>query len=172
MVFVSIFEMLLIYYYDYLEGKGKKYYEEKKCYWLEHTNVSDMFSYKMYMDLYADYSLADKRYCENIAVNEGNRFVLLGEIIHGFFCIIMTSIILYYFIHFNELYIYIYAILFSGIQFAMIIWYLATVFFEMKYIKNEGFWSLPLLWNVPWIIVPLYIIYYSIPKIVNKIEKI
>jgi hypothetical protein len=167
MVFVSIFEMLLFYYYNYLEKKGKKYYEEKKCYWLENNEFSDMFSYKMYMDLYADYSLADRRYCENINNNEGNRFVLLGEIIHGFFCIIMTSVILYYFFNFDELYIYIYAIIFSAIQFAMIIWYLATVFFEMKYIKNEGFWSLPLLWNVPWIIVPLYIMYYSIPKIVN-----
>ena len=66
MVFVGIFELLLLFYYEYLENKGKGYYKNNNCYWLEDNNVSDMFSYKMYMDLYADYSLSDKRYCRKI----------------------------------------------------------------------------------------------------------
>ena len=125
----------------------------------------DILTYKLYMNLYADYSLCDKRYCQHIS-NEGNRFVLLGEITHGAFCLIMTTIILYfYFINYNELYIYLSALVFSAIQFALIIWYLASVFVEMKFVKNEQFWSPPLLWNVPWIIIPLYIIYYGTMEI-------
>jgi len=169
MVFVYIFEILLLFHYSYLEKKGKYYYEESKCYWLEDNKINDIFSYKMYMDLYADYSLSDKRYCENFVLDEGNRFVLLGEVIHGFFCVIMTSIILYlFFFNYNEIYIYISSIIFSSIQFAIIIWYLASVFLEMKYKKNEQFWPYPLLWNVPWIILPLYIIYHGIIEIYNK----
>jgi hypothetical protein len=171
MVFIYIFEMMLLFYNEYLEIKGKQYYKDNNCYWLENNSIFDVFSYKMYMDLYADYSLSDKRYCENIYTNEGNRFVLLGEIIHGLFCIIMTTIILYfYFFKFNELYIYLSAIIFSAVQFALIIWYLASVFMEMKYIKNDQFWPYPLLWNVPWVIVPLYIIYYSIIEICKKVK--
>jgi len=169
--FVAIFEMLLWMHYDYVEKRGKEYYKNKTCYWSENINISDMFSHKMYMDLYADYSLSDKRYCENIDKNEGNRFVLTGEILHGFFCLIMVPIVLYYFINFNELYIYIYAIIFSVIQFTMIAWYLTTVYMEMKYVTNDGFWWFPLLWNVPWVIFPPYMIYYSIQKIVNMCKK-
>jgi hypothetical protein len=57
--------------------------------------------------------------------------------------------------------------MFSGIQFAMIIWYLATIFMEMAFVKNEQFWWFPLLWNVPWIIVPLYVTYYGVKEIIN-----
>lgn len=168
MGFVAIFEMLLIYYYEYLETRGKKYYAENKCYWSEDNNLLDIFSYKLYMDLYADYSLCDKRYCENMRTSEGNRFVFLGEVIHGIFCIIMTTIILYfYFIDFNEVYIYLSSIIFSAIQFALIVWYLASIFYEMKFVKNELVWYPPLLWNVPWVIIPLYIIYYGTLKIVT-----
>jgi len=166
MVFVYIIELMLLFKYEYLENKGKHYYANKNCYWSEHNSVYDMFSYKMYMDLYADYSLCDKRYCENISNNEGNRFVLLGEIIHSLFCIVMTTIILYfYFFNFNELYIYLSAIIFSAIQFALIVWYLASVFLEMKFVNNEQFWFPPLLWNLPWVIIPLYIIYYGLFEI-------
>jgi hypothetical protein len=83
----------------------------------------------------------------------------------------MTTIILYfYFFKFDEVYIYLSAIVFSAVQFALIIWYLASVFMEMKYIKNDQFWPYPLLWNVPWVIVPLYIIYYSIIEICKKVK--
>ena len=170
MVFIYIFEFLLLFYYEYLEKKGKQFYNDNTCFWHEDTNPMDILTYKLYMNLYADYSLCDKRYCEHIS-NEGNRFVLLGEITHGAFCLIMTTIILYfYFINYNELYIYLSAIVFSAIQFALIIWYLASVFVEMKFVKNEQFWSPPLLWNVPWIIIPLYIIYYGTMEIKKMVK--
>ena len=172
MIFVSIFEMMLLFYYEYLENKGKQYYKDKLCYWLENNSIWDMFSYKMYMDLYADYSLSDKRYCENLNTDQGSRFVLTGEVIHGIFCIIMAPIILYNFFNFNELYIYLSAIIFVSIQFALIVWYLTSVFLEMNFVKNADFWAPPLLWNVPWVIVPLYVIYYGIKEIVGKNERI
>ena len=172
MVFVGIFELLLLFYYEYLENKGKGYYKNNNCYWLEDNNVSDMFSYKMYMDLYADYSLSDKRYCRKIK-NQGNRFVLLGEITHGFFCFLFAPIIFYYFINFDELYIYLYSIIFVAIQFALIIWYLGSVCVEMCFVQNKQFWYPPLLWNVPWVVVPLYVIYYGIKEIVKmRSEKV
>ena len=167
MVFVAIFEMLLLFYYEYLENKGKHYYKHNTCYWLEDNSIFDMFSYKMYMDLYADYSLSDKRYCEKIT-NEGNRFVLQGELVHGAFCILLTPFIFYHFINFNELYIYLYAIIFVSIQFALIVWYLSSVFVEMRFVENKQFWAPPLLWNVPWIIIPLYVIYYGIAEIIKN----
>ncbi len=169
MVFVAIFEAMLLVYYKYLENKGAYYYDENKCYWDEDNSISDMFSYKMYMDLYADYSLSDKRYCDNLIQKEGCRFVLQGELIHGLFCFIISAIIMYfYFFDFNKLYIYLSSIVFSSIQFAMITWYLSTVFVEMYFVKNDQFWWYPLLWNVPWIIVPPYIIYTAIKAIVKK----
>jgi hypothetical protein len=119
------------------------------------------------MDLYADYSLSDKRYCES-TTNEGFRFVATGEVIHGLFCFLMSSIVLYfYFFNFNELYIYLSAIIYSAIQFALITWYLSSTFLEMKFCENDKFWFPPLLWNVPWVIIPLYIIYESIKKIIQ-----
>jgi len=167
MIFIAIFEMMLLFYYDYLEKKGKYYYDKDMCYWTEDASPKDAFSYKMYMDLYADYSLSDKRYCGNFKENEGARFVLTGEVIHGLFCIVMSAIILYLYFVNNKTAIYIAAILFSGIQFALIIWYLSSVFLEHIYNKNEKFWWYPLLWNVPWIIVPLYIIYYAFIEIMK-----
>ncbi len=166
MVFVGIFELLLLFYHEYLHKKGQYYYKKNICYWNEDNKISDMFSYKMYMDLYADYSLSDKRYCKKIT-NKGNRFVLLGELTHGFFCFLFAPIIFYYFIHFDELYIYLYSIMFVAIQFGLIIWYLASVFLEMYFVKNHKFWWPPLLWNVPWIIIPIYVIYYGIKEIGN-----
>lgn len=162
MFFVAIFEMMLPFNLDYLETKGKQYYADNSCYWTDNTaQLTDMFSSKMYMDLYADYSLCDKRYCENVKTNEGCRFVLTGEIIHGLFCIIMVAIIMYlFFTKANPMYIYLASFLFSGIQFAMIVWYLVSVAVEKYYVKNDQFWWPPLLWNVPWVIVPLYICYY------------
>jgi hypothetical protein len=166
MIFVGIFELLLLFYYEYLQNKGKYYYKNNNCYWSEDNSILDMFSYKMYMDLYADYSLCDKRYCKKI-INQGSRFVILGELTHGFFCLLLAPIILYYFINFNELYIYLLSIIFVAIQFGLIIWYLASVFVEMYFVKNDKFWCPPLLWNVPWVIVPLYVIYYGIIEIIN-----
>lgn len=169
MVFVAIVEAMLIFYYTYLENRGNYYYDENKCYWNEEKPLSDMLSYKLYMDLYADYSLSDKRYCDNLINKEGCRFVLQGELIHGLFCFIMTIIIMYfYFFDFNKLYIYLSSIVFSSIQFAMIVWYLSTVFVEMYFVKNDKFWWCPLLWNVPWVIIPPYIIYAAIKAIVQK----
>ena len=126
MVFVGIFELLLLFYHEYLHKKGQYYYKKNICYWNEDNKISDMFSYKMYMDLYADYSLSDKRYCKKIT-NKGNRFVLLGELTHGFFCFLFAPIIFYYFIHFDELYIYLYSIMFVAIQFGLIIWYIFRI---------------------------------------------
>ena len=168
MCFVALFEMMLIFNHTYLSEKGTYYYENNMCHWTEDNSILDAFSSKLYMDLYADYSLCDKRYSNRLDKDNGCRFVLLGEIIHGLFCIIMCTIIMFfYFFNFNELYIYISAIIFSGIQFAMIIWYLSTIFMEMAFVKNEQFWWFPLLWNVPWIILPLYITYYGVKEIVN-----
>ena len=166
MMFIGIFELLILFYYEYLQNKGKYYYTNNNSYWLEDNEVLDMFSYKMYMDLYADYSLADKRYCKKIT-NQGSRFVILGELTHGFFCFLFAPIILYYFINFNELNIYLYSIIFVAIQFALIIWYLASVFVEFYFAKNNTIWHPPLLWNVPWVIVPVYVIYYGIIEIIN-----
>jgi hypothetical protein len=169
MVFVAIFEAMLLFYYKYLENKGTYYYDENKCYWNEDNSLSDIFSYKMYMDLYADYSLSDKRYCDNLEKKEGCRFVLQGELIHGLFCFIMSAIIMYfYFFDFNNLSIYLSSIVFSSIQFALIVWYLSTVFVEMYYVKNEKLWWYPLLWNVPWVIIPPYIIYAAIKEITSS----
>ena len=162
MIFIAIFEMMLFFCSDYLENKGKEYYAENKCYWTEDNSICDAFSYKMYMNLYADYSLSDKRYCENFKTDEGNRFVFLGEVIHGFFCIFMAAVIFYFFLcRYNETHIYLAAIIFSAIQFALITWYMVSVFLEMGYKKNDQFFAYPLLWNVPWFVVPLYIIYYA-----------
>ena len=170
MVCVSIFEMMLLFYYEYLEEKGKQYYKEKKCYWFEDNSIWDIFSYKMYMDLYADYSLSDKRYCDNLNKNEGARFVLTGEVIHGLFCILFAPIILYFFVNYNELNIYLSSIIFVAIQFALIVWYLVSVFLEMKFVKNENFWWPPLLWNVPWVIIPPYVVYYCINELLSHIS--
>ena len=169
MLFIFIFEMLILVYYKYLEQKGKHYYETNTCYWNDSSvKLLDCFTGIMYMDLYADYSLSDKRYCES-TVNEGFRFVATGEVIHGIFCFIMSSIILYfYFFNFNEVYIYLSAIIYSAIQFALITWYLSSTFLEMFFCKNDKFWFPPLLWNVPWIIIPLYIIYESIKILLDK----
>jgi hypothetical protein len=166
MVFVGIFEMMLIFKHSYLQEKSEYYYKNSSCYWNENNDVMDIFSWKMYIDLYADYSLCDKRYGESLQNNEGCRFVLMGEIIHGIFSIIMSVIILYfYFFNFNEFYIYTFSILFSSVQFALIVWYLTSVFFEMYFVKNDKFWCYPLLWNVPWIIIPVYIFYYAIMEL-------
>jgi len=168
MIFVGIFEMMLLFNMNYLENKSKYYYTDNKCYWNDNVSISDALSYKMYMDLYADYSLSDKRYGQNISTNEGCRFVMIGEIVHGIFCFIMSFIIMYFFfIDYNKLSIYISSIIFMGIQFALIVWYLVSVFIEMIYVKNESFWWPPLLWNLPWVIVPIYIIYGSNTEIMN-----
>jgi len=173
MIFISIFEFMLIFYYQYLESKGKSYYDNNTCYWSENVSIFDMFSYKMYMDLYADYSYCDKRYANNLTTCPGNRFVLTGEIIHGLFSAIMSIIILYFFFaKYDDIYIYLSSIIFSSIQFAMIIWYLTTIFIEKKFVVNDKEWMPPILWNVPWIIIPLYIIFQSVYIIISPSSSI
>jgi len=173
MVFISIFEFLLLFYYQYLETKGEYYYTNDKCYWTDDTPIFDMFSYKMYMDLYADYSYCDKRYINNLDKCAGNRFVLTGEIIHGIFSAIFSIIILYFFFaKFDDIYIYLSSIIFSSIQFALIIWYLATIFIEKKFVVNDKEWLPPILWNVPWVIVPIYIIFESVRMIIPSQTKL
>ena len=167
MVFVGIFEMMLLFNMTYLENKGKSYYHDNKCYWLDDISMTDMFSSKMYMDLYADYSLSDKRYCHNVNNIPCSRFVLSGEVVHGIFCLMLAPIILYLFcIKSPEINIFLTSIIFSSVQFAIIIWYLSTVFIEMNFVKNDKFWWPPLLWNVPWVIIPIYIIYNSFRKLI------
>jgi hypothetical protein len=144
-----------------MQEKSEENYKNKTCYWTETVSYLDMFSYKMYMDLYADYSLADKRYGKKID-NEGCRVVISGEETHAFFCILFVPIIMYYFIYFNETNVYLYSLMFVATQFAIIIWYLATVFIEMYFVTNEQFWFPPLLWNVPWVIIPIYVMYYIV----------
>jgi len=164
---------MLIFYYQYLESKGKSYYDNNTCYWSENVSIFDMFSYKMYMDLYADYSYCDKRYANNLTTCPGNRFVLTGEIIHGLFSAIMSIIILYFFFaKYDDIYIYLSSIIFSSIQFAMIIWYLTTIFIEKKFVVNDKEWMPPILWNVPWIIIPLYIIFQSVYIIISPSSSI
>ena len=171
--FVSIWEFMLLFYYKYVEKKGNYYYENNKCYWTSDVSISDAFSYKMYMDIYADYSYCDKRYIKNLIKNEGNRFVLSAEIIHGIFAAIFSIIILtLFFTNSHKIYIYLSSIIFSSIQFGLIIWYLTTLFMERIFVKNEKEWLPPILWNVPWVLIPIYIIYYSckiiIPSIIRK----
>jgi hypothetical protein len=166
MIFISIFQFMILFSFKYLENKSKYYYINNKCYWNEKNSIYDMFSNKMYMDLYADYSLSDKRYSENIANSEGGRFVYIGEVVHGSFCIVMSCIIMYlFFFNFNKKSIYLFSIINSSIQIALITWYLVSVFIELQYNKNNKFWWPPLLWNILWIIFPLYIMYFSFIKL-------
>ena len=158
MVFIILFELLLLVYYKYVHEKSEEYYKMNTCYWTENVNIVDMFSYKMYMDLYADYSLADKRYGKVIE-NEGCRFVISGEEAHAFFCILFVPFILYYFVFFDKIKIYIFSLMLSVSQLSIITWYLSTVFIELYFVENKQFWFPPLLWNVPWVIIPMYIIY-------------
>ena len=177
MVFVSIFEFLLIFHHSYLSDKGEYYYKEKKCFWTEDGHsIKDIFSYTMYMDLYADYSYCDKRYCKRVKNDEGCRFVLSGEIIHGLFSGIMSFIILYLFFSsgsfdskIREKSIYLSAIVFSSIQFAIIVWYCTTIWFETFFVKNDQVWWFPFFWNVPWFILPGFIIYFSFKKLLYNV---
>ena len=158
MCFIALFEMMLLFKHSYVSEKGEKYYDTNTCYWSEQNSILDAFSTKMYMDLYADYSFCDKRYSNPLFTDNGCRFVMLGEIVHGAFCLLLCPVILYFFSKGNDRSVYLFALVLCAIQFALIVWYLATVFLEMVFVKNKKFWFPPLLWNVPWVIVPLYII--------------
>ena len=158
MVFIIMVELILLVYYKYVHEKSEEYYRTNTCYWTENVNVVDMFSYKLYMDLYADYSLADKRYGK-IIENVGCRFVISGEEAHAFFCMLFVPIILYYFVFFDEIKIYLFSLMLSVSQFSIIVWYLSTVCIELYFVENKQFWFPPLLWNVPWVILPIYIVY-------------
>jgi len=159
MCFVALFEAMLIFKHNYVSEKGEHYYNTNTCYWSEHNSIMDAFSTKMYMDLYADYSFCDKRYSNPLYTDNGCRFVVLGEIIHGAFCFFLCPFILYFFSKGDNRSVYLSALVLSAIQFALIVWYLATVFLEMAFVKNDKFWFPPILWNVPWVFVPLYIMY-------------
>jgi hypothetical protein len=158
MLCVGVIEMMLFFRHGYLSGKGQSYYAQGKCYWTEDVDWRDMVSTKMYMDIYADYSLCDRRYCEWFDKDTGCRFVLLGEVVHGIFCLALAPFIL---LSRDERRTYKLALAFAAVQFALIVWYVASIFLEKHFVRNEKFWWPPLLWNLPWFVLPPYMAYHA-----------
>lgn len=165
MIFITIFEFMLIFHYKYMCKKGEEYYNENKCFGYEERNIKDMFSYKMYMDLYGDYSLSDSKYRKNIG-KDGFHFVLFGEIWHGIFSGILAITSLYYLYtkeDSKELFLSIFTM--GIIQLTMIIWYVSPVFLELFIEESDNYiskwWWAPFLWNVPWFIFPPIMIYHG-----------
>jgi len=173
---ISIFEFILPFNMKYICDKGRYYYNNDKCMWSQSNyNISDIFNKNLYMDAYADYSLADSKYRHGY--NDKNphetgshsfRCVMLGEIIHGVFSFIFSTLVIYYiFIGNNDKHKYLNILLLGAAQFSLICWYQSTVFWDMfdtkseNYYLNDKWWWPPLLWNLPWFIFPPYLVYYS-----------
>jgi hypothetical protein len=162
MLFVALFEGLLLFYHDYVAEQGTYYYNENKCYWTEEVSWTDMFSHKMYMDLYADYSYCDKRYSNVLKDCQGCRTVMTGEIIHGVFSLVLASWIVYLFsVGAHELHVILTSLVFSGAQLGIIVWYLSTIAIETQFVRNDKVWWPPCLWNVPWVVVPTSIVWQT-----------
>lgn len=164
-IFVFIFEMMFMIKYKYVCDKGNYYYNTNNCYWNEKVGLYDMFSDKMYMDLYADYSLADYKYRQNMN-DSGFHFVYFGEIWHGIFAGFLSILVLYFkfFSINNKNYQLAYFTL--GItQLVMITWYMSPAILELFLENNQNHWTKtwwpPYLWNVPWFILPSILIYYG-----------
>jgi len=165
-LFVFLFEIMLMFKSNYVCEKGKQYYDNGTCYWSEKDiRFSDMFSSKMYMDLYADYSLGDAKYRQNFG-DSGFHFVMFGEIWHGIFAGLMSMLVLYYNYTSPETNFFYLSVLCLGlIQLIMIIWYISPcvleLFIETSINHSSKCWKPPLLWNLPWFIIPPILIYFG-----------
>ena len=163
MLFIAVFEFMLPFNFDMMCGKGKYYYKNKLCYWSEPgKKISDMFSSKMYMELYSDYSLADCKYKKKLG-HDGFHFVMFGELWHGFFSGIFSITSLYYLFKDKTSQILLSIFTLGIIQLVMITWYVSPVILEL-FIEKSGnhyskWWWPPFLWNLPWFIVPPLMIY-------------
>ena len=172
MLFIAVFEGMLIFHYDYMCRKGKYYKKKKKCFWNEDGKcLGDMLSSKMYMELYSDYSLADCKYRKNVG-HDGFHFVLFGELWHGFFSGILSILILYFLYMAPESRHYLLSFFTLGVvQLTMIIWYVSPVILELFIEKSGNHWSKwwwpPFLWNMPWFIIPPMLIYYGAWGLLN-----
>lgn len=170
MLCVSIFEAMLIFKWKYMCKKGKKYYKKNKCYWNEDVKLKDACSSKMYMDLYADYSLADCKYRRGFG-KEGFHFVFFGEIYHGIFSGILSGLTLWKLFTDPDSSAYKLLYFTLGIvQLTMITWYVSPCILELFY-ENCGnhiskWWWPPFLWNLPWFIVPPILIWKSVKTLV------
>ena len=80
MILVAIWEFCLPFNFDLLREKGT-YYCENKCSFFSEKDKSiwDLFTPKMYMDLYADYSLADCKYRGKLG-EDGFHFVMFEHV--------------------------------------------------------------------------------------------
>jgi hypothetical protein len=172
--FVSLFEFILPFNMKYVCEKGKEYYNNNTCLWSEKGySLTSIFDKTLYMNAYADYSLADSKYRKgytksNETSSHSFRCVMLGEMIHGVFSFIFSVLVLYnIFIGGSNAHKNLHILLLGATQFALICWYQSTVFWDMldkdseNYYLNEKWWWPPLLWNLPWFIFPPYLIYYS-----------
>ena len=165
-IFVFLFEMMFLFNYDYVCKKGNYYFDEYKCYWTDIVPLKDMFSNKMYLDLYSDYSLADYKYRQNIG-DPGFHFVYFGEIYHGIFAGIMSFFVLYFhYINIDRKKYLLSVLLLAVIQLVMITWYMSPAMLELFIKDNSNHysktWWPPYLWNVPWFIIPILMIKYSL----------
>ena len=147
-----------------LSNDLKKKYGEK-------VELYDMFSDKMYMDLYADYSLADYKYRQNMN-DSGFHFAYFGEIWHGIFAGFFSILVIYFkfFNLDNKKYHLAYFTL--GItQLVMITWYISPAILELFLENNQNHWTKtwwpPYLWNLPWFILPSILIYHGTKNILS-----
>ena len=164
MLFITTFEFMLPFHFDMMCEKGKYYKKNGCCYWNEaDKKISDMFSPKMYMELYSDYSLSDCKYRKNLG-HDGFHFVMFGELWHGFLSGIFAVLSLYYLFTDKTSKNFFLSIFTLGvIQLVLILWYVSPVILEL-FIEKSGnhyskWWFPPFLWNVPWFIIPPLLIH-------------
>ena len=171
---ISVFEFVLPFNMKYVCDKGREFYDNKKCMWSKDYEIIDMYKKTWWMDSYADYSLGDSKYRHgykknpDVTSSHSFRCVMLGEIIHGVFSFIFSTLVLYYiFIGNNDKHKNLNILLLGAVQFSLICWYQSTVFWDMfdtkseNYYLNDKWWWPPLLWNLLWFIFPPYLVYYS-----------
>ena len=170
MLLISLFEAMLIFEWKYMCKKGKYYYKNNTCFWNVEAYFKDIFSTKLYMDLYADYSLADCKYRRGFG-REGFHFVFFGEIYHGLLAGILSGLTLWklYTNPNSAAYRLLYFTL-GILQLTMITWYVSPCILELFHEKCGNhiskWWWPPFLWNVPWFIVPPIFIWRGAKELV------
>jgi hypothetical protein len=172
MLFIAVFEFLLPFNYEYMCKKGHEYHKDRTCFGLEDgKSLTDMLSPKMYMDLYADYSLSDCKYRKGFG-HDGFHFVLFGELWHGAFSAIGSILTLYYlYTDPGSKRFFLSAFSTGLVQLTMIIWYVSPVFLEL-FIEDSGnhiskWWWPPFLWNAPWFVLPPLLIFWGAKGILD-----
>lgn len=169
-LFVFSFEIILMFKSDYVCEKGQKYFDTNTCYWSENDiSLSEMFSTKMYMDLYADYSMGDAKYRQNFG-DSGFHFVMFGEIWHGIFSGLLSILTLYYYHTAPATNFFYLPVLCLGLtQLVMIIWYISPcileLFIETSINHSSKCWTPPLWLNLPWFIIPPILIHFGASNI-------